>query len=188
MTRIHPSSLRSACALLILLGAADLSLTAQTKSPSLFAANEIREALKKDGVLPKMTTSVRTSGEMRSLIARCLDRRILIHIKSISGRYVDIQTFDSSRALPAGVVVLEYETPAEARKMAALIGPRGTFRVAVETIYSAVPLGSLLVITYVEGVYDPVLKALDNLASDFAKASESGTVSWAEPGTVSAPK
>jgi hypothetical protein len=188
MTRIHPYCLRSVCVIVILLGAADLSLSAQTQSPSLFAANEIREALKKDGVLPKMTTSVRTSGEMRSLIARCLDRRILSHIKSISGRYVDYNISDSSQPLLAGVVVLEYETPTETRKMAAMIGPRGTFRVAVETPFSAVTLGSLLVITYAEGIYDPVLKALDNLDSDFAKASESGTVRWAEPGTVYTPK
>jgi hypothetical protein len=176
------------CVIVIFLGVVALSLSAQTQSPSLFAANVIREALKENGVLPKMTSIQRTSGEMRRLVAQGLDRRLLSHLKSISGRDFQYQLSDSGKIRDINVIVLEYSTPAEAKQMGAILGPRGDFHLAALTPYSAVPLGSLLVVTSTEGTYNRIYEAVINLGSDFAKASESGAISWAEPGTVNAPK
>jgi hypothetical protein len=190
MTRIHKSTLRSACSLVVLLGAGVAGLSAQSQSPSLFAANTIREALKEQGSLPKMTTTVRTSGEMRELILRHLDGRLLSRVRSISGRDFDYEFSDPGQTVRIGVVVLEYPTATVAKQMADVLAPQKNYfhYSMIFTRFSAVPLGRVLVITYSESSgHDQIAKVLDNLAFDFARASGNGAT-WGEPEMVNGTK
>ncbi len=197
LTQIYQCNLRSACALVLLLGVAVMGLFAQTQSPSLFAANVVREALKEKGVLPKMTAIPRTSNEMRVLVIQALDRRLLNHLESLSGCDFEYQRSDSGQMRSINVIVFEYSTTTMAKQMAAILGPHsefhGMFHLAAPVYYSAARLGRLLVVTSVESTgslcgNDRITMAVMNLSSDFAKASESGTIRWGEPDTVQEPK
>jgi len=170
-------------ALLAFFGAAALVFSAQTQSPSLFAANVVRVALKEQGVAPQMKIIPRTSGEMRRVVSRNLDPRLLTQTQSISGRDFQYQFAEPSRTAHLGVIVLRYPADAVAKRMAADLAPRQNyFRNSKILIrFSAIPLGSLLVVTYSENSGDDrIVEALMNLPITFEKAAPTGGVPWGE--------
>jgi hypothetical protein len=183
MTPALECSPRSARSLLFLIGVAAFGQSVQPQTPSLFAADAVRRALQEPGERITMTTTPRTSGEMRELVSRCLDRRLLSPLRSISGRGFDFQLSEPGQTALGGVIVLEYPTATVAGKMAAIIGSHGVFHLVVLTRFSAATLDRLLVVTFSEYGDDRIVKALDNLSSDLARASAGGST-WAEPGTA----
>ncbi len=185
MKSIHKCAPCAASLLLFLMCATALGLSGQPQSPSLFAASAVREALKENGALPEMTTTTYTSKEVREMVPRCLDRRLLSGVQSVSGH--DFRFHSSGPTLQFGVIVLEYRSSVVVKQMMAIVEPLGAFRTVVLTRYSAFSLGRLLVINYSETGDPRIVKTIGNLSSDFARASTDGTV-WGEPESVIAPK
>lgn len=176
-------------ALLVLLAAAAVVFSAETQSPSLFAANEVREALKEQGVAPEMKIIPRTASDLRQVVSRNLDARLLTQVQSISGRDFQYVFSGSSRTAQLGVIVLQYPSVDVAKQMVALLLPRQNyFRHSKILIrFSAISLGSSLLLTYSENSGDDrIVEALNNLPASFQQASRTGAVSWRETETSKA--
>lgn len=187
MTRMRECIPSWVCAALALFGGAAFS--AETRSPSLFAAATVRDALKEQGVAPEMRMISRTSGDLRRVVSRNLDPRLLIQAQSISGRDFEYQFAGPSRTAHLGVIVLQYPAVAVAKRMAAVLAPRQNhFRGSKILIrFSAILLGSLLVVTYSENSGDDrIVEALNHLAISFEKASGGEAGPWGESAAANA--
>ena len=185
MTRIREYIPSWACAALALFGVAAFS--AETRSPSLFAAATVRDALKEQGVAPEMRVVSRTSDDLRRVVSRNLDLRLLTQAQSISGRDFEFQFADPNRTAHLGVIVLKYPAVAEAQRMVAVLAPRQNYfrRSKILIRFSTIVLGSLLVVTYSENSGDDrIVKALKNLAMSFEGASSVEAAPWGESEAV----
>jgi hypothetical protein len=159
------------------------AFSAETRSPSLFAATTVRDALKEQGVAPEMRVVSRTSSDLRRVVSRNLDPQLLTQAQSISGRDFEYQFADPSRMAHLGVIVLKYPAVADAKRMVAVLAPQQNhFRSSKILIrFSTIVLGSLLVVTYSENSGDDrIVEALKNLAASFEKASGGATAPWGE--------
>lgn len=181
MLRSIPTSV---FALLVLLAAAAFVFSAETQSPSLFAADTVREVLKEQGVAPEMKIIPRTSSDLRQVASRNLDPRLLTQAQSISGRDFQYVFPASIRTAHLGVIVLRYPSVDVVKQMIALLLPRQNYfrNSKILVRFSAVSVGNLLVVTYSENSGDDrIVKALNNLPASFQEASGTGAVSWGEP-------
>ena len=186
MTRASNCHFHFICGFVFLVGTGTVaSSVAESQSPSLFAANAVRGALEENGILPEMTITSRSLREMRNVVSRHLDAQLLDKSQSILGRDFRYHSSDLSRTEQLGVIVFEYSSSRVARQMAtALTKQKNLFRNSKVLIrFSTVLLNNLLVVIYSENSGDArIVKALNNLNSDFARASGSGSVQWIERG------
>lgn len=181
MKRILAFIPNSARVLLVFAGAVSFVFSAQTQSPTLFAANVVREALKQEGVAPEMRTTPRTSPEIRRVVSRNLDPRLLSQVRNVSGSDFRYASAPPSPTTQLGVIVLRYPNIAVARRMAGILALRQNhFRNSKILIrFSAIQLGKLLVVTYSENSGDDrIVEALKSLPTSFEKASQGGAVFW----------
>ena len=174
-------------ALLVLFAGAAIGFSAQTQSPSFFATKAVREALKERGVEPEMKVIPRASRELRRVISRNLDPRLLTQTQSVCGRDFQYHFAESSRTAYLGVIVLRYRAVAMAQRMAAVLVLRQKYfkNSKILTRFAAISLGNLLVVTYSEnGGDDRIVEALNNLPTRFEKASMTKGMLWDESETV----
>jgi hypothetical protein len=125
----------------------------------------------------------RTPDDLRRVVSRSLDSRLLVQAQSITGRDFQYQFASSSRTTRLGVIVLRYPSAALAKKMVAVLaGRQNHFRNSIILIrFSAIPLGKLLVVTYSENSGDDrIVEALNNLPFSFEKASGVAVGPWGE--------
>ncbi len=183
MTRLSAYLPGRVYAALVLFGAVTFVCSAETRAPSDFAAETVREALKEHNVAPKMERVPRTSDDLRRLVSRNLDPLLLTKTERVSGCDFQYQFADASRRTHLGVIVLNYHSVAVAKRMYSALAPRRNyFRNSKILIrFSAIPLGSLLVVTYSENSGDErIVEALKNLPASFEKASTAGVGTWSE--------
>ena len=184
MTRIPECVPSRLCAALALLGSAALLFAAEAQSPSRFAANTVREALREQGAAPAVKTVPRTTADLRRVVSSSLNSRLLTEMQTISGSDFQYQFAESDQTAQLGVIVLQYSAPAVAKRMAAILTPNGNyFRNSKILIrFSAIPLDRLLVLVYSENSGDSrIVEAIDNLPRSFEKASGAGSARWSEP-------
>ena len=169
---------------LLLLVAQDVVFSSETRSPSLFAAETVCQALKEQGVAPDMKIISRTSADLREVVSRRLDPQLLAQTEGVAGRDFQYVFLNSSRTAQLGVIVLRYPSVPVAKRMIKLLTPLNNYFKNSKILirFSAVPLDSLLVITYSENSGDDrIVKAINALPKHFQNASQGGTVYWSEP-------
>lgn len=155
----------------------------QPRSASLFAAKVVRSALKVNGTEPEMSVHHREALELRRIVSRSLDTRLLNGIRNISGIDVNYRWHGSDITASLGTIVLLYSDAATSGKMAALLEKRGNYfrHSKILVRFSAVPLGSHLALIYSETSGDPrIVKVLGELPAEFARSSASGATQWGE--------
>ena len=170
-----------------LLFALAFALQAATQSPSLFVAATVRQALQPQRVAPELTVVPRTARELRWVVSRRLDPRLLAQAQGVTGRDFIYQFAASNRMAQIGTIVLRYPAAAVAKRMAALLEPlRNRFHNSKILIrFSAVPLGNLLVVTYSESSGNAgIAGAIEHLPASFQSAS--GGVDWIESDSLDA--
>ena len=174
--KLIPGSTR---VLFVFVSAVSFVFSAQTQSPELFAAKVVGDALKQDGVVAEMKTIPRTPQEIRRVVSRNLDPRLLSQVRSISGIDFEYVFPGSNPTTQLGVIKLTYRNISMATRMAKILESRQNhFRNSKILIhFSSVRLGKLLVVAYSENSGDDrVVGALNSLPASFEKASESGTI------------
>lgn len=175
---------RWAAAAVTALAAAGAPCSAQTRSPSLFAAELVREALAVAGVTPEMRIVPRTAKEMHQLVSSRLDPRLLLRLQRVSGSDFRYRLPGRDLTTHFGTIVLRYPAPEVARRMASLPSLRRSyFRNSTILIrYAVVPLGNLLVVAYSENSGDRrIVAALNSLPARFEKAVSQSPIHWDEP-------
>jgi hypothetical protein len=168
---------------LVLLATAVSVGYAQTRSPSQFAADTIRQTATGPGSPVEVKVVLRQGPELRELVSRHLDAALVRQAQAISGRDYRYQFADPELNRHLGTIVLRYSSAAVARQMAGVLAPRqGYFRNTKILIhFSAIPLGALLLIVYSENSGDDcIVQALDKLPATFQKAAGPGAPAWSE--------
>lgn len=171
---------------LFLLGAAAV-WAAETRSPSRFAAETVAAALADAESQPEFQTIPRTAKELRDVVARRLDSRLLKRLTSISGTDFRYPVYEAGRTAHMGTIVLHYQSDAVAERMVArLAGRQDYFRNSKILIrFSSVRLGQMVVIFYSENSGDKrIVEALKSLPSRFEEANRVGAPSWQEPEAI----
>jgi hypothetical protein len=184
MTRSVTLLPRPVLAFVILFLGGTLAFCTESQSPSLFAASAVREALKEHGIAPEMRSFPRTSSELRSVVSRNLDPRLLNETQSIFGRDFQYMFPNANLTVQLGVIELKYPDVAVTKRMAALsVLRQNYFRSSKILIrFVSIPLDNLLIIIYSENSGDDrIVGAIDNLPTRFEKASTNRSVTWGEP-------
>jgi hypothetical protein len=172
---------------LFLLGAVAAVSAAETRSPSRFAAETVGAALAEASIVPEIQTIPRTSKELRDVVSRCLDSRLLKRLTSISGTDFRYPVYEAGRTAHMGTIVLQYQSDTVAERMAAsLAGRQDYFRHSKILIrFSAVRLGRLIVIFYSENSGDKrIVESLKSLPARFEEVTRAEAPSWQEPETI----
>lgn len=172
---------------LFLLGPVATASVAESWSPSRFAAEAVGAALADNGDVPEIQAIPRTSGELREVVSRRLDPRLLNRLTSISGTDFHSPVYESGRTAHMGTIVLRYQSDAVAERMAALlVGRQDYFRNSKILIrFSAVRLGDLLVIAYSENGRDKrIVESLKSLPARFEEVDRAEAHFWQEPETT----
>ena len=191
MMRILGCAPSRVCAILILFGAPVAGFAAQSQSPSLFAANTVGEALRENGVAPRMSIIRRAPRELRRVVSRNLDPQLLTKAQGISGSDFRYEFPGSGRTAHLGVIVLTYPDAVLAKRMAAVLAPREQYFGGSKILiyFSAISLSNLLVVVYSESSGDDrIVKAISNLPTIFEKVSATEGVAWNESGSIKTPQ
>jgi hypothetical protein len=171
-------------AVLLLLGSVSHMYSQQNESPSLFAANAVRESLTEKGTAPEMTAIPRTAAELRTIVSRHLDPRLLNESPTIFGRDFQYRFADAHRTAQLGVIILGYPTARVASQMVSTLASHQNFFRNSEILirYSVAPLNNLVVVSYSENSGDKrMVRAIDGLPASFEKASSVNGHVWKDP-------
>jgi hypothetical protein len=177
------TTLRCSIALLAFCTCAVTAASQQSNSPAIFAANVVREALKENAVQPEMRAVSQTSKDLRRVVSKHLDSRILPSAVTLCGQ--SFRFDQGSRSEQLSVIVLRYSSPRTTEKMAKLVKPlKNYFKNSIILIrFSVAPIGTLLVVTYSENSGDDrIVKAIDDMPARFAAAARDSGRSWSESG------
>lgn len=186
MTMVRRSAFRFSFWLFLLWVIATAS-AAEPRSPSRFAAETVAAALANAGVAPDIQTIPRTSSELREIVSRRLDTRLLKRLTSISGTDFRFPVYESGRTAHMGTIVLCYQSDTVAERMGAFLSGRPNyFRNSKILIrLSVVRLGRLIVIAYSENSGDKrIVESLKNLPARFEELNRTDAPSWQEPKTA----
>jgi hypothetical protein len=172
---------------IFLLGAVAPVSAAEPRSPSRFAAETVAAALANAGVAPDIQTIPRAPSELREVVSRRLDARLLKGLTSIAGTDFRYPVYESDRTAHLGTIVLHYQSDAIAERMGAYLSSRPNyFRNSKILIrFSAVRLGCLMVIAYSENSGDKrIVESLKDLPTRFDEINRAEAPSWQEPQTA----
>jgi hypothetical protein len=159
-----------------LLGAWTLALLqfAAAAEPIDFARDILQAGLTAQGIKSQITEITRSAKDVRELVAKKLNSRLLTGLRNAAGSDFKIEPAEDRHTLHAGILVLSYSDDKTAQRMNKLLFSRhGYFADSTILIrFAAVAADKSLVIAYSESSGDDrIIAVLNSFPEQLLKAS-----------------